>query len=233
MRIAVLGDYTGDARDCADWGRLGADLDFVREHLAGLAFGMTVVAWSANLTDERAAEAGVTRAAKKELFACPDIVTLHLVLSGRSRGIVGREELRAMQPSACLVNSARAALIDPGALREAITGEWLAGVALDVYDTEPLPPGHWLSASTASPRPDLHPDGVGRRDERGAARAPPPRLPAAGRGHRLGRRPRGGVPGLRRGPLHHRGGPAGRRRRIRAQPRPVAVNIIIAGADSE
>jgi len=108
----------------------------------GLAFGMEVIAWSQNLTDEKAKEAGATRVDKEELFARADIVTLHLILSHRSRGIVGAQDLALMKKSAWLVNSSRGPLIDEAALIETLRGKRIAGAALDVYDEEPLPAGH-------------------------------------------------------------------------------------------
>lgn len=110
----------------------------------GRAFGMRVVAWSPHLTAERAASAGVSLVGKGELFAASDIVSLHMVLADSTRGIVGEAELRSMKPDALLVNTSRALLIDQDALRLAVLGRWLAGVALDVFDVEPLPADHWL-----------------------------------------------------------------------------------------
>lgn len=106
----------------------------------GLAFGMDVVAWSPNLTDERAAEHGVRRAADlRELLGAADFASLHLVLSERTRGLVGEAELRAMRPGAYLVNTSRAGLVDGPALLRALREGWIAGAGLDVYETEPLP----------------------------------------------------------------------------------------------
>lgn len=105
----------------------------------GKAFGMEVVAWSPNLTDQRAAEAGVLRVDKDELFAQSDVISLHLVLGPTTQGVVGRADLRRMRPAAVLVNTARAGLIEPGALMEALRAQWIAGAAVDVYDVEPLP----------------------------------------------------------------------------------------------
>jgi len=122
-------------------GKLGAQVAKV-----GLAFGMEVVAWSQNLTDARAAEVGVRRVEKRELFATSDVVTLHLVLGERTRGVVGAAELGAMKPTAWFVNTARAGLVDEGALLDALTNRRIAGAALDVFSQEPLPPGHPLLA---------------------------------------------------------------------------------------
>jgi phosphoglycerate dehydrogenase-like enzyme len=110
----------------------------------GAAFGMRVIAWSPHLTAERAAEGGAELVDRADLFAAADIVSLHMVLAPGTRGIVGEPELRAMRPESYLVNTSRALLIDQAALRAAIEGEWLAGVALDVFDIEPIPVDHWL-----------------------------------------------------------------------------------------
>jgi phosphoglycerate dehydrogenase-like enzyme len=97
-----------------------------------------VVAWSPNLTDERAAQAGVQRVDKQALFTSSDVVSLHLVLSERTAGVVDAEALAAMKPSAYLVNTARAGLADHDALVRALTGRLIAGAGLDVYPQEPL-----------------------------------------------------------------------------------------------
>lgn len=110
----------------------------------GLAFGMDVVAWSQNLTEERAAEVGVRRVEKDELFATADILTIHLVLSKRSRGIVGASELALMRPDSILVNTSRGPLVDEGALLDALAHQRLGLAALDVFDVEPLPADHPL-----------------------------------------------------------------------------------------
>ncbi|WP_329125553.1 D-2-hydroxyacid dehydrogenase family protein [Streptomyces sp. NBC_01353] len=105
----------------------------------GLAFGMDVLTWSPNLTRERAAEHGVTLAAdKRELMERSDIVSLHMVLSDRTRGLIGEAELDAMRPSAYLVNTSRAGLVDGEALLRALREGRIAGAGLDVYATEPL-----------------------------------------------------------------------------------------------
>ncbi|MGY1584239.1 D-2-hydroxyacid dehydrogenase family protein [Streptomyces sp. MN13] len=109
----------------------------------GQAFGMDVVAWSRNLTDERAGEAGVRRAAsKEELLARSDVVSVHLVLSDRTRGLLGAPELALMKPDAFLVNTSRAAIVDQDALLAALHEGRIAGAGVDVFDVEPLPAGH-------------------------------------------------------------------------------------------
>ncbi|MBW1249276.1 D-2-hydroxyacid dehydrogenase family protein [Pseudomonas tolaasii] len=105
-------------------------------------FGMRVIAWSENLTPERAAESGVTWVSKKELFAQADILTVHLVLSDRSRGLVDAEALSWMKPTSRLVNTARGPIVDEQALVAALSDGRLAGAALDVFAEEPLPVDH-------------------------------------------------------------------------------------------
>ncbi len=112
--------------------------------VAGLAkaFGMKVIAWSPNLTPERCREVGVGHADKQELFATADIITIHMVLSQRSRGLVGREELARMKPSGYLVNTARGPIVDEAALLEVLQSRRIAGAAIDVFSVEPLPVDH-------------------------------------------------------------------------------------------
>jgi phosphoglycerate dehydrogenase-like enzyme len=139
---SVGGDLAGRTLGVVGLGNQGAAVARV-----GLAFGMDVVAWSPNLTAERAAEHSVRLVSRADLFAGSDIVSLHLVLSDRTRGLVGAADLRSMRPDGYLVNTARAGLIDQAALRAAVEGGWLRGVALDVFDIEPLPADHWLRTS--------------------------------------------------------------------------------------
>ncbi|MBR0696681.1 D-2-hydroxyacid dehydrogenase family protein [Bradyrhizobium lablabi] len=108
----------------------------------GLAFGMKVIAWSENLTEERAGAAGATLVGKQTLFREADIVTIHLVLSKRTRGLVGAPELGLMKPTARLVNSSRGPIVDEAALIAALQARRIAGAAIDVFDVEPLPPDH-------------------------------------------------------------------------------------------
>jgi phosphoglycerate dehydrogenase-like enzyme len=116
-------------------GRLGSQVARI-----GLAFGMRVIAWSENLTDARAGETGCTRVDKDELFRRADVLSIHLLLSPRTRGLVGRRELGLMKPEAILINTARAPIVDEAALIEALDGGRLAGAGLDVHQHEPLPP---------------------------------------------------------------------------------------------
>src|SRR6186997_1672417 len=106
------------------------------------AFGMNVIAWSPNLTPEKCKEVGVGYASKDELLSTADIVTIHVVLSQRSRGLVGRDELARMKPTAYLVNTARGPIVDEGALLEALTQKKIAGAGIDVFSVEPLPVDH-------------------------------------------------------------------------------------------
>jgi phosphoglycerate dehydrogenase-like enzyme len=106
------------------------------------AFGMNVIAWSENLTAEKAAEAGARKVTKEELFRQADFVTIHLVLSHRSRGIVTGAEFRQMKPTAYFINTSRGPLVDEAALIGVLQDRAIAGAALDVFDTEPLPADH-------------------------------------------------------------------------------------------
>ena len=108
------------------------------------AFNMRVIAWSENLTDERAAEAGAERVDKDALLAQADIVSIHLKLGERTRGLLGGEELRKMKPTARLVNTSRGPIVEEEALIAALRNGAIRGAGLDVYDSEPLPPGHPL-----------------------------------------------------------------------------------------
>jgi phosphoglycerate dehydrogenase-like enzyme len=108
----------------------------------GLAFGMRVLAWSQNLTPERCAEVGVEYATKEELLKQSDFVTIHMVLSPRTRGLIGAAELKLMKPTAYIVNTSRGPIIEEAALVAALQDGTIAGAALDVFDVEPLPVDH-------------------------------------------------------------------------------------------
>ena len=110
----------------------------------GKAFGMELLAWSQNLTAERAAQFGATLVGKDDLLSRADLVTIHLVLSGRTRGLIGARELGLMKRSAYLINTSRGPIVDEGALVQALRQTTIAGAALDVYDEEPLPLDHPL-----------------------------------------------------------------------------------------
>ncbi len=105
----------------------------------GLAFGMDVVAWSAHLDPEHAKALGVTPVGKPELLATSDVVSLHVKLSPRTVGLIGRDELARMRPDALLINTSRGPVVDEDALLAALNSGTLGGAALDVYSTEPLP----------------------------------------------------------------------------------------------
>lgn len=110
----------------------------------GQVFGMKLQAWSQNMTDEQAAACGARRVSKEELFATSDIITIHLALSERTRGIVGVNELKAMKKTAFLINTARGAIIEEKALIDILKAGSIAGAGLDVYEKEPLPADHSL-----------------------------------------------------------------------------------------
>ena len=110
----------------------------------GRAFGMELIAWSQNLTDEKAREVGATRVEKDELFRRADFITIHLQLSPRSKGLVGAKEFGLMKPSAFLVNTSRGPIVEEAALLAALREHRIAGAGLDVYDVEPLPENHPL-----------------------------------------------------------------------------------------
>ena len=110
----------------------------------GAAFGMELVAWSQNLTEERAQAAGAELAPLEELLARSDVVTIHLKLSERTRGLIGASELEAMKQSAYIVNTSRGPIIDEDALVEALEAGAIGGAGLDTFDREPLPLDHPL-----------------------------------------------------------------------------------------
>jgi phosphoglycerate dehydrogenase-like enzyme len=105
---------------------------------------MNVIAWSQNLTPERAEQVGAKLVSKDELFAQSDVVSVHLVLSDRTRGLVGARELALMKPAAFLINTSRGPIVEEAALIEALRQRRIAGAGLDVFDEEPLPPEHAL-----------------------------------------------------------------------------------------
>jgi phosphoglycerate dehydrogenase-like enzyme len=132
-------DLAGSTLGLLGLGRLGSQVAAI-----GRAFDMRVVAWSQNLTPERAAEAGATWVSKHDLFTVSDVVSVHLKLSPRTEGLVGAADLAAMQPSAILINTSRGPIVDQDALVSALASGSIAGAGLDVYDAEPLPAGHPL-----------------------------------------------------------------------------------------
>jgi phosphoglycerate dehydrogenase-like enzyme len=112
----------------------------------GRAFGMKVIAWSQNMTPQIAEAAAATLVTKDELFRQADVVTIHLILSKRTRGLVGAAELALMKPMSWLINTSRGPIVDEGALLQALASRAIAGAALDVFDAEPLPADHPLRA---------------------------------------------------------------------------------------
>lgn len=127
-------DLEGKTLGVVGLGKLGTRVANIAK-----AFGMNVIAWSQNLSPEKSQEAGVTYASKEDLFRTADIVSIHLMLSDRSRGLVGAKDLALMKPTAYLVNTARAAIVDQAALLAVLTERRIAGAGLDVFETEPLP----------------------------------------------------------------------------------------------
>ena len=130
-------DLSGKTLGIIGLGNLGSQVAKI-----GLAFGMAVIAWSQNLTAEKAHAAGAALVSKEDLLRQADIVSVHLVLSGRTRGLIGAAELALMKPSARLVNTSRGPIVVEAALIAALRARQIAGAAIDVYDVEPLPPNH-------------------------------------------------------------------------------------------
>jgi len=130
-------DLRGKTLGVLGLGRIGSQVARV-----GSAFGMNLVAWSQNLTPEVAHAAGATLVSKDQLFEQADVLTIHLVLSNRTRGLVGAAELGKMKPTARLINASRGPIVDEQALISALKNKQIAGAAVDVFDIEPLPPSH-------------------------------------------------------------------------------------------
>lgn len=131
----------GKALGLVGVGRIGASVA-----KAAPAFGVSLIAWTPNLTPERAGQHGARAVSKEELFSRSDIVSLHVPGNEATRGLVGERELALMRPSAYLVNTSRGPVVDEAALVKALRERRIAGAALDVFDVEPLPPGHPLTA---------------------------------------------------------------------------------------
>lgn len=130
-------DLNGRTLGIVGLGNLGSQVARI-----GKAFGMRLLAWSENLTEARAAEFGAQRVDKLALFAQSDIVTIHMLLSKRSRGLIGAPELAAMKPTGLLINTSRGPIVQEAALIAALAEKRIGGYAGDVYDTEPLPADH-------------------------------------------------------------------------------------------
>ena len=138
-QMTMGGDLADSCLGVIGVGRMGVQVARI-----GLAFGMKVIAWSPNLTAEKASAAGAILVGKDELFAQSDFVTLHLVPGSRNRGIVGAREFGLMKKTAFLINTSRGPLVEEAAMIAALDGGEIAGAGLDVYDREPLPPDHPL-----------------------------------------------------------------------------------------
>jgi phosphoglycerate dehydrogenase-like enzyme len=134
-------DLEGKTLGILGLGNLGAKVARI-----GAAFDMKPIAWSENLTAERARERGAERVEKDELFRRSDIVTIHSVLSPRTRGLVGARELALMKPTALLINTSRGPIVDEAAMLAALREKRIAGYGADTFDVEPLPADHPLRA---------------------------------------------------------------------------------------
>ena len=143
-------DLEGKTLGLLGLGNLGARVGGI-----GAAMGMKLIAWSQSLTPEQARERGAERVEKDELFRRSDVVSIHLILSDRSRGLVGSRELGLMKPTALLINTSRGPIINEAALLAALREKRIRGFGADTYDVEPLPNdhplrseprAHWLSA---------------------------------------------------------------------------------------
>jgi phosphoglycerate dehydrogenase-like enzyme len=132
-------DLEGKTLGLLGLGNLGARVGRI-----GAAIGMELIAWSQNLTAEQARERGAERVEKDELFSRSDVLSIHLILSQRTRGLVGARELDLMKPTALLVNTSRGPIIDEAALLAALKEKRIAGFGADTYDVEPLPSNHLL-----------------------------------------------------------------------------------------
>ena len=130
-------DLNGKTLGVLGVGNIGSQVAHIAQ-----AFGMGVIAWSQNLTDERAEGVGAKRVEKEDLFRRADIVTVHLVLSDRTRGLIGRDELALMKPTAFLINTSRGPIVDNDALVDALERKAIAGAGLDAFAVEPLPADH-------------------------------------------------------------------------------------------
>ena len=136
-QVTIGPDLEGMTLGVLGLGKLGQ-----RSAAVAKAFGMNVIAWSQNLTPEKAAAAGATYVSKEELFAKADVITIHVVLSDRSRGLVGAADLGRMKKTAYLINTSRGPIIDEQSLIAALKDKRIAGAGLDVFDIEPLPLDH-------------------------------------------------------------------------------------------
>jgi phosphoglycerate dehydrogenase-like enzyme len=138
-QVAVGEQLAGKTLGLLGLGHIGSAVGII-----GRAFRMNVIAWSQNLTAERAAEKGVQLVSKDVLFSTADFLSIHVRLSERTKGLVGATELAQMKPTSRLINTSRGPIVDPAALLEALATGQIAGAALDVYDDEPLDNPHPL-----------------------------------------------------------------------------------------
>lgn len=138
-QVTVGEDLEGKTLGIVGLGKLGQKVAAICK-----ALGMSVKAWSTNLTREACDAAGVAYATKDELFATSDLISIHLVLSDRSRGLIGRADIARMKPSSYLINTARGPIVDEDALLEALRARRIAGAGLDTFALEPLPRDHPL-----------------------------------------------------------------------------------------
>jgi phosphoglycerate dehydrogenase-like enzyme len=142
LRAGAWQQYLGDDMDHKTLGIIGLGNIGSKVAKVGLAFGMQVIAWSHNLGADKAAAAGATLVSKEELLRQADIVSIHLVLSERTTGLIGAPELKLMKPTARLVNTSRGAIVQEAPLIQALTHGQIAAAAIDTYDSEPLPLDH-------------------------------------------------------------------------------------------
>lgn len=136
-QVTIGRDLEGLTLGVVGLGKLGS-----RVAAVGKAFGMKVIAWSPNLTPDKAREGGADYASREELFAQADIVTIHLVLGDRSRGLITADDIGRMKKTAYLINTARAPIVDQAALLKALDERRIGGAGLDVFEVEPLPVDH-------------------------------------------------------------------------------------------
>ena len=136
-QVTIGRDLEGLTLGIVGLGKLGS-----RVAAVGKAFGMKVIAWSQNLTPAKAKEGGTEYVSREDLFAQADIVSIHLVLGDRSRGLVNADDIGRMKKTAYLINTARAPIVDQAALLKALDEKRIAGAGLDVFEVEPLPVDH-------------------------------------------------------------------------------------------
>jgi len=136
-QVTIGQDLEGLTLGVVGLGKLGQ-----RVAAVGKAFGMRVLAWSQNLTPDKAKEAGVDYASREDLFGKSDFVSIHYQLSDRSRGLITGADIARMKPTAYLINTARAPIVDQAALLKALQDKKIAGAGLDVFEIEPLPLDH-------------------------------------------------------------------------------------------